>query len=45
VDRLVDGQEHPAWLEEVPTRLPEMLGMKRSSVKLYRLRGAPDPAP
>ena len=45
VDRLVDGQEHPAWLEEVPTRLPEKFGMKRSWIKIYRLRGEPTPTP
>jgi hypothetical protein len=48
VDRLVDGQEAPAWLEEVPTRLPEMFGMTRSRVKIYRVRSESmrsEPAP
>ena len=45
VDRVVNGQEHPAWLEEVPTRLPEMFGMNNLRIKIYRLRGEPKPPP
>lgn len=45
VDRLVDGQEAPAWLEEVPTRLPEAFGMTRSRVKIYRVRSEHETAP
>jgi len=45
VDRLVDGQERPTWLEELPTRLPEKFGMKRSWIKIYRLRGEPTTQP
>ncbi len=50
VDRLVDGQDAPAWLDEAPTRLPEMLGMTSSWIKIYRVRsesvrGEPAPPP
>jgi len=45
VDRIVDGHENPAWLEEVPTRLPEKFGMKRTRIKSYRLRGEPTTLP
>jgi hypothetical protein len=45
VDRIVDGHENPAWLEEVPTRLPEAFGMTRSRVKIYKVRSEHETAP
>jgi hypothetical protein len=44
VDRLLAGQEHPVWLQEVPTRLPEQFGMTRTSVKIFKLRDGPTTA-
>jgi len=45
LDRLVNGQEHPAWLQEMPTRLPEIFGMTRTRIKIYRVLVRPTTAP